>query len=312
MKYERTLRFALSLVTLFAVERLDAGLITVNFTAGLTFNATAVVTGGGATAGNVIGQIFGPGSSGAGTAQVTAGLTYQSSTPVFQQAPVGRGSAAIYAGPVTAAQVAIGSSTVTANVPLINSSPSSGAFASGLSATTACFGASTFVARFCPPGLTTNPTNGSFVTDNIDVITTLPNGTTVTKSADSLALYIGGTAGSPEFSPTLSAGAAGPVHVKSLYIGIIGKPGENLFDSSALPQSLVLTDLSRIDSTLVQVLIDGPGLASPILLRGSATGLNVGPAAVPEPGTLCLLGAGLGLLVWRARRRGLAESLREI
>jgi PEP-CTERM motif len=303
MKHKRTLPFALSLVTLCGAAHLNASLITVNFAAGLTFDPTTVVTGGGATAEDIIGQIFGPGFSGTGTARVGASLTYESSTAVFQHAPVGPGSASIYAGPVTAAQVVIGSSTVTANVPLINSSPSSGAFASGLSATTGCFGVAAFVARFCPPGLTTSPTNGSLVTDNIDVITTLPNGTTVTKSADSLALYIGGTAGSLEFAPTLSTGAAGPVHVKSLYLGIIGKPGEDLFTSSALPESLVLTDLSRIDSTLVQVLVDGPGLTSPILLQGSATNLNVAPAAVPEPGTFVLLGAGLGLISWRTHRQ---------
>ncbi len=237
---------------------------------------------------------------------MTGSLTFDTNRAPVQQTTLGlTGSLADYLFPITAASIGIGTSTVTANVPQINSSPANGSFVSGISPTTACFGLASLISSFCPAGQTQTPTNAAGVYNNIDVITKLADGTTITKNADSLSLYLGGTLGSiEEFAPSLSAGAAGSVHVKAVFFGFIGKPGEDLFPSSALPDSLNLADLSRIDSTLVQVTLDGPSLTSPILLQGNATTLSVGPSSsVPEPGTLALLGGALSLLLLRVVAR---------
>ena len=108
---------------------------------------------------------------------------------------------------------------------------------------------------------------------------------------DTLGLVLGGTTASPEFAPILSTGVVGDVFAEALFFAVVGNPGENLWSSSALPNSSIFFDPARIDATVISVALTGPNLTSPLVLEGNASRLDVsGPTPIPEPGTFLLVG----------------------
>jgi len=256
--------FLASIATALFALCANASPITLNYTASLSFDPNATIAAGGINAGDVIDEIFGPGFGSAGTVPVTGSVTYESGTPVLQQSTFGsQGSAANYLSVITAAEIRLGTTTANADIGLINGSPSTGQFVTVVNSRGFCIAVS-FTTR------------------------------------DTLGLVLGGTTASPEFAPILSTGVVGDVFAEALFFAVVGNPGENLWSSSALPNSSIFFDPARIDATVISIALTGPNLTSPLVLEGNASRLDVsGPTPIPEPGTFLLVGIATAFVVWK-------------
>ena len=287
----------------------SADLITLDFSADLSFDPGATVAAGGINAADIIDEIYGAGFGSLGTVSITGSLTYDSNTSVFQQTQFGGATAANYLLPVTASQLTVAGSTVNADIPLINGSPSSGLFETGVSPSGFCIGGTSIAS--CGPIPTVQTVNAALVADNSNVQVVGPNGSVQFTTRDTIAFVLGGAVASPEFAPAWGTGVVGDVYVEGLFLAVVGNPGENLWSSDALPNSPAFFDPNRIDATVLSIAFSGPNLTSPLVLQGDATRLDISttpnPTPTPEPASLALAAGSLLLL---AGRRWLATRSR--
>ncbi|MGH9632611.1 MAG: hypothetical protein ACRD7E_30255 [Bryobacteraceae bacterium] len=285
-----------------------ASLITLDFSADLSFERDATVAAGGIEAEDVIDEIYGSAFGSLGTVSIIGSLTYESSTHVFQQNAFATGaSAANYLMPITALQLTIGGSTVNADMPLINGSSPSGLFVTGVSAGGFCHGGAVNAPCGAVPNVQT--VNAGLVLDDSDVQIVGPGGAVEFTTRDTIAFVLGGAVVSPEFTPAWNTDIVGDVHVEGVFFGVVGNTGENLWDSTALPNSPTFFNPERIDATVLSLAFAGPNLISPLVLEGEASRLDVSatpsPAPIPEPSSLMLVSGSVLLL---AGRRCLARS----
>jgi len=280
-------------ITLFSSFTQSAP-VTFSFQSTLQFDSTLGVATGGQTVGDVFDAIYGAGTGAAGQVAITGSLTYDDSTPVFQQIVVSNGNGqSNFLAPITGLQLTIGGTPVNANIVSINANNASSALGVGMDVASAfpdtCLGYLADCAADFPGLAMTQTSNTAFISDN-----TLSTG----NARDTIIFGLGLTGIDNDFSPGLDTGALGlgNVFVDGFFLTLQGKPSTQLWSShTTLPGSNLPYDPANFDIASVGLLFNGSSIN-----EFAASGTL---SAVPIPATIWLFGSGLLGLIGIARRK---------
>lgn len=271
--------------------------VTFSFQSTLQFDSTLVIASGGQTVGDVMDSIYGTGTGAEGNIDITGSLTYDDSTPAFQQVvgPNGEGVSA-FLSPITGLQINIAGTTVNANIASINGNNDLSELGVGIDVmndhSVSCLDVLVICEADYPGLAVTRTSNTAMIIDNEQL--------TGNATGDAIAFGLGLTGIANDFSPGFDTGALGlgDVFVDGFGILLVGKLGTQLWDGhTMLPGTNEPFDPANFELTKVVLGFNGDNISG-----FSAEGTL---SAVPIPATVWLLGTGLlglfGIAMRKAR-----------
>ena len=279
-----------------------AATVSVEYTATIGFDPAGVIGVGGEATSEFIEALFGPGIGSTGSAEVTGRFTFDSATPAYNSNTRSAG----YFDAITSAEISLGTQTVVADLEEINANDATSGFGYN-SNDYAGFcgnrvGCASIGQPFQPDGNRIQVINDSdfFILDD-------SGNREWFYGRDAAFLSLGDTASDNEFSPTLNIPVFGDVFVDSAVLFAISDRSASVLDSVDLPgdKSFLLDD--GVETAVLRLTFDGPGLLNDLLLEGKANLttkiVDDKVSAVPNPAALPLLLSALGILAFRRKPR---------
>jgi len=268
--------------------------VTITFQSTLQFDSTLIVAAGGQTVGDIFDAIYGVGTGASEQIGLSGSLTYEDSTPVFQQVVVSNDNAeGNFLAPITGLQLTIGGASVTANIASINANNDLSLLGIGLDEASAFPESCLDYIADCEadhPGLSITRTSNAAQLSN-----SMPS---TGNARDTIVFGLGLTGIENNFSSAFNTGSLGlgNVFVDGFYLILQSNPNTQLWDDhTTLPDTNLAFDVSNFDIAEVGVIFNGDNISD-----FSTAGML---STVPVPSAIWLFGSGIIGLAGLARRR---------